>query len=194
MSDRERTTDERARDEPTDAELLAASAAGDQRAFGVLVRRYVRSATALAFDLLEDLDEAEDSVQDAFVVVLRRAAAFDATLAFGPWFFGVVRNTARRRRERASRRRGLLQRWWPRDSGGAAPSPQEPTVDVAARVDEAVSRLPEMQRRCFTLNVTHGVPAVEIAAMLGIAESTVRQHVFRARVVLRERLNDLISE
>ena len=176
--------------EPTDAQLLADSAAGDQRAFGILVRRHLHSATALAFEMLGDLDEAEDVVQDAFLVVLRRAEEFDAKLPFAPWLFGIVRNTGRRRSERASCRRRLLERWQ-REPVASDDSGATRSAEISTRVDEVVEGLPEMQRRCFTLQVTHGVPVADVAAMLGIAESTVRQHVFRARAVLRERLRDL---
>ena len=192
MTDGARESDDEPPREPTDDALLAASAAGDQHAFGVLVRRHVRSATALAFDLLDDLDEAEDVVQDAYLVVLRRATAFDATMPFAPWLFGIVRNAARRRLERASRRRRLLQLWWrPAHAVSPAASADETDAPILARVDHIVCQLPEMQRRCFTLQITHSVPVGDIAAMFGIAESMVRQHVFRARATLRERLGDL---
>ena len=54
----------------TDAELLADSTRGDGSAFGVLVHRYIRSATLLATQLLGDQDDADDVVQDAFTLVL----------------------------------------------------------------------------------------------------------------------------
>ena len=47
----------------TDAALLAATAAGDEAAFAVLVRRYVRGATLLAAQCLEDRNDAEDVIQ-----------------------------------------------------------------------------------------------------------------------------------
>lgn len=189
------------RADPSDADLVARSASGDADAFGVLVRRYVRSATTLAFELLGDRDDAEDVVQDTFIIVLRRAQDFDPAQRFSSWLFGIVRNTARRRGETAARRRRLLDRWLPDVRSATASRPasapadgKESNHDVAARVAEVVGELSEMQRRCFTLQVAHGIPVSEIAAMLDIAESTVRQHVFRARGVLRERLGDMAAE
>ena len=186
--------------EPSDADLVARSASGDAAAFGVLVRRHVRAATTLAFELLGDRDDAEDVVQDAFIVVLRRAHDFDATQQFSRWLFGIVRNTARRRGGLAARRRRLLDRWLAdarsasASSTAGAPGEGESAHEIAARVAEVVGQLPEMQRRCFTLQVTHGIPVSEVAAMLDIAESTVRQHVFRARAVLREKLENMKFE
>lgn len=187
--------------DPSDADLVARSASGDAAAFGVLVRRHVRAATTLAFELLGDRDDAEDVVQDAFIVVLRRAHDFDSTQQFSRWFFGIVRNTARRRGGLAARRRRLLDRWSAdarsasASSTAGAPGEGESAHDeMVARVADVVGGLSEMQRRCFTLQVTHGIPVSEVAAMLDIAESTVRQHVFRARAVLREKLGNMKFE
>lgn len=194
MIEGEMGPDEPAGGVATDAALLAAVARGDQRAFGVVVRRHLRSATALAFELVGDLDDAEDVVQDAFVVVLRRAGDFDVARPFLPWLFGIVRKTASRQLQRRRRRGSLLRRWVRAESVTApAEPPAAPATSLPARVDEIIEQLPAMQRQCFSLYVTQDVPTAEIAIMFGIAESTVRQHIYRARAVLRERLADLAS-
>jgi RNA polymerase sigma-70 factor, ECF subfamily len=175
----------------SDAELLAAAARGDGAAFGVLVRRHIRAATLLAAQLLGDVDDAEDVVQDAFGVVHRQAGAFDASRPFGPWLFGIVRRLASNRRAREARRSRLLRLW------GRHPDSSRSSLRgdeaIVARIDgeaamRAVSTLPPMQRACFELVATRGLSTSEVAAMHGIAESTVRQHVFRARAALRAAL------
>ncbi len=162
-------------------------------AFGVLVRRYIRAATLLATQLVGDADDAEDVVQDAFTIVHREARAFDALRPFGPWLFGIVRRLAANRRAREARRNRLLRLWGRHpDSSSTALRGDEAIV---ARIDaeaaaRAVAGLPPMQRACFELVVTRGLSASEVAAMHGIAESTVRQHVFRARAALRAALGE----
>lgn len=174
---------------PSDGQLLVRGAAGDGAAFGVLVRRHLRSTTALALDLVGNLDDAEDVVQEAFLVALDRAAAFDAARAFAPWLHGIVRHKARRLRARAARRRRLLALFGRRDRVESG-NEREDAAMTGARARELVDALPEMQRRCFDLHVSHGVPTAEVAARFGIAESTVRQHIFRARAALRRALGD----
>lgn len=172
----------------TDAELLAASARGEGAAFAVLVRRYIRAATLLAAQLLGDRDEAEDAVQDAFTVVLRQARAFDSRRPFGPWLFAIVRRLAANRRSRAARRERLLRLW---GRGTLAPStPAAADEAMLARLDAEAARhamgaLSPMQRACFELVALRDLSIEEVAAMHGISESTVRQHVFRARTALR---------
>ena len=180
-------------DARSDAELLAAASRGDGAAFGVLVRRYIRAATLLGAQLLGDPDDAEDVVQDAFTIVHAQARAFDSSRPFGPWLFAIVRRLASNRRARDARRSRLLRLW------GKHPDSSSTTVRgdeaVIARLDaEAAVRvfaaLPPMQRACFELVATRGLSTSEVAAMHGIAESTVRQHVFRARAALRAALGE----
>jgi len=176
----------------TDAELLAATARGDGTAFAPLVRRYVRPATLLAAQLLGDRDEAEDIVQDAFTVVHRHSRKFDAERPFAPWFFAIVRRLAANRRSRDLRRDRLLRLW----GRGATASSTPPQADAAvlARLDAAAASramedLSPMQRACFELVAVRDLSIEEVAAMHGISESTVRQHVFRARAALRGTLD-----
>jgi RNA polymerase sigma-70 factor, ECF subfamily len=175
----------------SDAALLAATAAGDHTAFAVLVRRYVRAATLLAAQFLADREDAEDVMQEAFVIVHRKARSFDSGRAFPPWFFAIVRRLAANRRSRDLRRARLLRLWgWlTRGEPGSSRSEQVLNAQLDAVVaTRAAASLPPMQRACFDLVAVRGCSTEEVAAMHGISESTVRQHVFRARAALRAQL------
>ena len=181
-------------DARTDADLIAAALRGDEAAFGVLVRRYVRSATLLATQLLGTRDAAEDTVQDAFIVVHTQLRKFDPERPFAPWCFAIVRRLAANRRSRDLRRSRLLHLWG-RITGAEAGSPHQETT-LIARLDAAAAKhaletLSPMQRACFELVAVRGLSNEEVAVMHGISESTVRQHVFRARAALRGMLNGL---
>lgn len=173
----------------SDVELVEAAARGDSAAFGTLVRRHIRASTLFAAQLMGDQDEAEDVVQDAFTVVYRQARTFDRTRPFAPWLYGIVRRIAHDRRRRVARRRRLLDDWWIRNPSDVAQS--EVDVDETIVLDRVASRvrsLPQMQRACFELVAVHGITPAEVASLHGISESTVRQHVFRARRRLRSEL------
>ena len=184
-------------DQRSDADLLAAAARGDGVAFGVLVRRYIRAATLLAAQLLGDRDDAEDIVQQAFTVVHQRAASFQKDRQFGPWLFAIVRRLAANHRARDLRRSRLLRLW---GKGTVAEPEAISTESVSlARVDaeaahQAMAELSPMQRACFELVTVRDLAPEQVAAMHDIAESTVRQHVFRARRALRRALEGIRSE
>ena len=176
--------------------MLAATVHGDGAAFAVLVRRYIRAGTLLAAQLLGDRDDAEDVVQDAFIVVHRNAGAFDAARPFGPWFFAIVRRLAANRRSR-DRRRAQLLRLFGKELAERTSANVEAAVvaqlDGAAAL-RAMEDLSPMQRACIELVVLRGLSTEEVSAMHGISEATVRQHVFRARASLRGVLSDKGSD
>jgi len=180
-------------DAPTDGELVAATARGDDAAFAVLVRRYVRQATLLAAQYLGARHDAEDVVQDALMIVHREARRFDADRPFPPWFFAIVRRLAANKRARNVRRARLFRLWKPPRADEPASGATE--TELVAGLDatlaaRAMAMLPPMQRACFELVAIRGLSTTEVAAMHGISESTVRQHVFRARIALRGALGD----
>lgn len=184
-------------DEHADAELVARTVRGDESALAVLVRRYIRPATLLAAQLLGDRDDAEDVVQDAFRIVYRDARRFDDTRPFGPWLFAIVRRLATNRVSRNARRARLLRFWGGTDTDNrTSPAPDRAVLARLAgeAAWQAMKELPPMQRACFELVAVRGLSLEEVAAMHAISESTVRQHVFRARKALRARLGDELSE
>ena len=158
------------------------------------VARHIRPATLLAAQLLGDRDDTEDVVQDAFIVVLRRAADFHGGMeaAFRAWLFGIVRRLALKTRARASRRLRLRQRW-----GGGVVSVAEPQAHANLAAEEVramMATMPPMQRACCELAFIHGLSSDEISDMHNIATSTVRQHIFRGRRLLRAALSPDQSE
>jgi RNA polymerase sigma-70 factor, ECF subfamily len=178
-------------EEPNVAAAVRAAAAGDQRPFTALVQRYIRTATLLATQLTGDADDADDIVQDAFTVVYTNAASFDESRPFAPWLYGIVRRLAQKRRIRTMRRARLLSIFGRSAERSSSANEQEHRllqhIDVDLRSRDlwaAMQALPSMQRVCFDLVVMRQMAISEVAAMHDIAESTVRQHVFRARKAL----------
>jgi RNA polymerase sigma-70 factor (ECF subfamily) len=177
----------------TDADLLSATAGGDDDAFTVLVLRYIRPATLLCIQLLGDRDDAEDVVQDSFTVIYKKAAAFDAGRPFAPWFFSIVRRLASNRRSRDLRRERLMRLFAARRSADSSLMPTAETDLARAHAElpkHALEALSPMQRACFDLVVVRGLSVDQVATMHDISESTVRQHVFRARASLRKALEN----
>lgn len=177
----------------TDRELVRRARVGDGASFDALVRRYLRPALAIAWEFTESRDDAEDVVQDAFHRVLRGLDGYDDSRPFRPWFFAIVRNTGRN----AAAWRG---RWSSEPiadslpSGGSTPLTEVERAEIRDRIGAGMETLSGMQRSCFRLCDLEGFATAEAAEMLGIQESTVRVHVFRARRALREVLRPLREE
>jgi hypothetical protein len=95
--------------ERTDGELVAASLRGDSGAFGLLVKRYMRSGYLVALSVTGNAEDAEDVAQESFLVALERLEDCRDRERFGGWFLTIVRNRSRNllRRERLRRGEGL---------------------------------------------------------------------------------------
>ena len=171
-------------DDAPDEALIRATLGGDEGAFARLVRRYLRKAMAVAVTYVGTREDAEDVVQETFRRVYQNLRGFDESKRFQPWLFTILRNVARNALESsASRRHEQLSPAHPATS----PSPFEETLrtELRQQIQRAVEHLPPMQRMCFQLCLVEGFTSVEAADAVGVAESTVRVHVFKARQTLQ---------
>lgn len=174
----------------TDARLVRRARDGDQGAFESLVRRHLKSAYAVALSELADPRDAEDAVQDSFVIALERLDDCRDPAAFGGWLRRIVRNRARSlgRRERV-RETDSLENVWTAASG-ENPARDLERLDLRHRLESALGHLTEVQRRVVLMHDLEGYRHREIAVELDIPEGTVRSHLHFARRALREQLGD----
>jgi RNA polymerase sigma factor (sigma-70 family) len=171
-------------DSGPDEALVRATLRGDESAFTGLVRRYLRKAMAVALEYAGNREDAEDIVQDTFRRAYQNLDRFDTKRSFEPWFFTILRNTARNAaKSRGTRSHDTLGP----QHASAEPGPFENTrrAELRQRISAAVSRLPAMQQTCFRLCLIEGLSSAEAASAMGLAESTVRVHVFKARQTLQ---------
>jgi RNA polymerase sigma-70 factor, ECF subfamily len=173
--------------ESGEAELIERVRRGHTQAFGELVRRYQRRAFAVAWRLLGHRQDAEDLVQDSFMTALDRLDDFDTGRPFGPWFFRIVANRAHNARAaRDVRSTDDL----PAELAASAPLPDRAAehAELGEHLDAAIAGLPERQQTVVKLHEIEGFSSAEIAAMLDIAEPTVRWTLHTARKRLRQDL------
>ena len=139
---------------------------------------------AVALEYAGSREDAEDIVQDTFRRAYQSLDRFDTRRAFEPWFFTILRNTAR---NAAKSRRTRTHEELSYDHASAEPGPFESArrLELRQRIGAAVSRLPAMQQTCFRLCLIEGLSSAEAANAMGLAESTVRVHVFKARQTLQ---------
>jgi RNA polymerase sigma-70 factor (ECF subfamily) len=172
---------------PPDADLVARALRGDADAFDVLVRRYYRSAFAVALGVLGNRQDAEDVVQDAFVKAVDRLEDCREPSKFVQWLLMIVRNRAlshrtyRKIRETSE----LLPEIAEADD---SPFIDAARSELADTLQSALATLSETQREIVLLHDMDGWTHADIAGRLEITEVRSRQHLFVARKLLRERL------
>jgi RNA polymerase sigma-70 factor (ECF subfamily) len=179
-------------EEPGDRELVLRVQDGDADAFDLLVRRHLSRARLVARRLMQDPDDADDLVQDAFLRALDRIATFDATRAFGPWFTRLLVNLGL-----DQRRKQKVRRTEPHDpesfAGGVSPDRELERAELKDSLGKALEALPDRQRLIVTLFEIDGHSTEEVAAMLEVSQVTIRWHLHQARRTLREALKGWVE-
>jgi len=171
-------------------ELIQAAAAGDEQAFGELVECKREMVVRTAYQVTGDLDDALDVAQGVFIKLWRGLDRFDALRRFDTWIYRITVNAAIDL-IRARGPKGTLQPL-PDDPGEIGLSANDPHADVAldlGRLQKAFHRLAAQlapkQRAAFVLREIQGLETTEVARVLGVTESTVRNHLMQARRILR---------
>jgi RNA polymerase sigma-70 factor (ECF subfamily) len=163
---------------PDDRALLRAHAEGDRDAFTVLVRRHRDRLWAVALRTLGDREEAADALQEALISAYRSAGRFRGDSAVTTWLHRIVVNACLDRiRRRNVRPTVPLTDTEPRP---VAPVDSDTALDVRA----ALAQLPVEQRTALVLVDVQGYPVAEAAAILGVAEGTVKSRCARGRARL----------
>jgi RNA polymerase sigma-70 factor (ECF subfamily) len=148
----------------------------------LLYERYKRAMFSTAFRILNDYDNANDALQEAFVEVFRNLDQFAFRSTLGAWIKTiVVRQAVRKQR--------LEGRFFTLDEGlHNQPAPLRDTI-TGAELDTAIRTLPDGARTIFLLVEVEGYMHKEVAEMLGISEGTSKSQVSYAKKLLRQRLS-----
>jgi RNA polymerase sigma-70 factor (ECF subfamily) len=169
--------------ERSDVELLRAHAEGDPYAFETLVRRHRDRMWAVALRTLRDPDEAADALQEALISAYRAAGSFRAESAVTTWLHRIVVNACLDRvRRRQARPTVVLP-----EEGPGEPAEVRDRIaerDTAMAVEMALGVLPLEQRAAITLVDIEGYSVAECAALLDVAEGTVKSRCARGRARL----------
>ncbi|CQD07534.1 RNA polymerase sigma factor SigM [Mycobacterium europaeum] len=171
--------------ERSDAELLAAHVAGDRHAFRELFLRHHRQLHRLARLTTRTAEDAEDALQDAMLSAHRGAGAFRHDAAVGSWLHRIVVNACLDRLRRTKSHPTV-----PLEDVFPVPD-RTAQVETALVVQRALIRLPVEQRAAVVAVDMQGYSVADTAALLGVAEGTVKSRCARARVRLAELLGYL---
>ena len=178
-------------DEAQVDEWIGRALAGDQEAFGELVRAKQALVFRAAWNRLGDAEEARTVAQAVFVRLWKNLDRFDRSRRFDTWLYRLASNAAidhHRRRAARPASTGFDEAFESLPSSEPGTERGLETREVAAILQELTGLLTEKQREAFLLREVEGLPTAEVAAVLRTTESTVRNHVFQARKLLREEL------
>jgi RNA polymerase sigma-70 factor (ECF subfamily) len=193
------TLQERGGDEPTtdpDTDLVAGATRGDRAAFEALVRGHHRRLYRILLCVTGNTADAEDATQTAFLKAFQHLGDFEGRARFGTWLTRIAINEGlecvrtRRPMESLSPEEEEGELFRPRLVLAWADDPEQlyQREELRAFVERAVASLPMRYRMAVLLRDLEQLSTAEAAAALGLGIPTLKTHLLRGRLMLREAL------
>jgi RNA polymerase sigma-70 factor (ECF subfamily) len=178
--------------EHDDAQLVTASKNGDQDAFSLLVQRYQRRVFNLVFRMLQDYEEASEVTQEAFLAAWQGLPAFRGEARFSTWLYRISYNCALKQIETRKRDKALQTALQAEQTfeGEDPKNALLEMLDNQEMVQEQLSQLPPKYRIVLILRHLQDMTYEEMAEVLTMPVGTIKTHLFRARNLLKERIQN----
>jgi len=173
----------------SDADLLSAHLARDSLAFAELFGRHRIQLYRLARRRSQSAEDADDAVQEAMLAAHRGAGSFRNDAAVSSWLYRIVVNTCRDRLRRNAIRPTIPLT----DDTVVSVCDRTSEVETAIVVRQALLQLPPTQRSAVVAVDMHGYSVADTAALLKVAEGTVKSRCARARARLAVLLSCPVS-
>ena len=180
-------------------ELLLRIARGEKSAFERLYDLFEKPLYALAYRILGDQEEAEEVIQDTFIIVWRRAGDYDPALSRPfSWLIVITRRLCwnkLRSKGRYTRKLTALADATQVDvnpKNEAMPRETAEREELSEQIKDEIAGLPELQQRCLELALYDGFTHEQIASMvdqpLGTVKTWIRRGILKLKSNLRARL------
>ncbi|WP_372776847.1 RNA polymerase sigma factor [Mangrovibacterium sp.] len=166
---------------------------GDASAFSYLVEKYQDMVYGLALKMLRNAEDAEELAQDSFVKAYRSLSSYKQKSKFSTWLYRITYNGSISilRKRRLEVRSMDEQRLSNRDEEWLMNQMVDMDKELIEKsLNEALSKLPEMEQILITLYYYEDQKVEEISHITGLSESNVKVKIHRAR----KKMYDLLHE
>lgn len=182
-------------------ELVEAARRGDRKAQAELVKMYSGRIYNLGLRMLRTKQDAEDLLQETFITAFKKLHTFRGESKFYTWLHRIAINIALGKLREQSRMQisysiqepdfeyltGKNISEWPEYLDTKISS-----ADIRRILKLALDELSEKYRSVFVLRDLEGLSTAETAQALGLTESNVKVRLMRARLFLRDRIQNLM--
>ncbi len=174
----------------TDQELTAFLAGGDQLAYTEIFSRYVKLLVAHAFRLLGDRDEANDVVQDVFLMLWQKKDSLVFTTSLSSYLYTAIRNRIFNQMSHqkivakyADSIVGFME------NGYSLSDDNLREKELAKIIEKEIEALPPKMRKVFLLRKKEELSYKEIAEILDITDKTAKHQVYSAVKILKLKIS-----
>jgi len=165
-------------------DLVKACAGNDRIAQRELYNKYCNAMFSTAYRILNDHENAQDALQDAFIQVFRDIRQFRGSSTLGAWIKTIVVRTALHKLQKEKR-----LGWDNIGNGHEEVIIHIPDFMSSEYLEKAILSLPGGCRTVFLLLEVEGYTHAETAKMLNISIGTSKSQLFHARYLLKQRLS-----
>ena len=185
--------------EQDDAQLVKDSQQGNQDAFAFLVQKHQRLVFDMVLRMLQDYEEASEITQEAFFAAWQGLPSFRGEARFATWLYRIAYNCALKQLERRKRERSLQAAMEAEHILEEVNKQKRAEVMLELRAQQAIVReqiekLPTKYRMVLILRHLQEMTYEEMAEILTLPVGTIKTHLFRARNLLKERLETFDRE
>ena len=179
--------------EQEEANLVAASKKGDQDSFAQLVQQHQRRVFNLVFRMLQQYEEAKEVTQETFLAAWQGLPSFRGDARFSTWLYRIAYNCALKQLEQRKRDRAIQVELQTEEMVASFTQEQRVDAEIESRarqalVHEQLANLPAKYRIVLVLRHLQDMTYEEMAEILTMPIGTIKTHLFRARNLLKERL------
>ena len=170
----------------------------DELAFNVIFERYRDKVKRLALKILKNVHEADDIVQEVFIIVLNSMTSFRNESKFSSWLYSIslncIRNSLRKKRRE---RRFITQveddyindvedvyyRGYGENDVNRADNPEDINInyEIYNELNRVLELLPKKYREPLELRISHGYSNNQVASQLRLSLPAVKSRIHRAR-------------
>jgi RNA polymerase sigma-70 factor, ECF subfamily len=175
-----------------DSDAVRRALAGDDSGYRDLLESYRDRVYSFILRLVGSAQDAEDLAQDVFLKAFTKLDSYDPTRPFLSWVFRIAHNSAiDHLRARKPQSLSLdADEALERPEGGPGPESAALASSQAEYIDALISSLPPLYREALLLRHREDMDVVEIARVLDLPEGTVKIRLFRARNLLKAKLDE----
>jgi RNA polymerase sigma-70 factor, ECF subfamily len=188
----------------TDLEIVERVIGGDTASFELIMRRYNRRLYRIARGVLHNDADAEDAVQDAYMLGFENLGKYQGKGPLSAWLAKITVNEALGRLRRAGIASSCISFDDPEEQEEAnymadfistLPSPEQNVArgELRRLLETAIDALPDAYRMVFIMCGVEEMSVAETADCLEVEPATVKTRYHRARKILQQQLSDLVD-
>jgi len=159
--------------------IIEACRKGKESARYELYQLYARAMFNVSYRMMNNREEAEDMLQEAFTLAFMKIDSYRYESSFGAWLKRIVINTCLNAINKRKVELTYCEEIYDHDREDES-GEEEPRFTVE-NITHAMEQLPEGGRMIFSLYLLEGYDHVEISQILGINESTSKSQYMRAK-------------